>query len=115
METHSAKLKQSSNNSVSSDEIHGKKIGVSEAAYDESIFARKISERELSRLEKWQDLKIFDQWARFDQNRSSFIYYDGPPFATGTPHYGHIVPHTLKDIFPKYQHMQGFNTPSRFG
>jgi len=47
--------------------------------------------------------------------RPAFVFYDGPPFATGLPHYGHILPGTIKDIVPRYQSMRGFAVERRFG
>ena len=44
-----------------------------------------------------------------------FVFYDGPPFATGLPHFGHFVPGTLKDIIPRYQTMRGKKVERRFG
>jgi isoleucyl-tRNA synthetase len=44
-----------------------------------------------------------------------YIFYDGPPFATGLPHYGHLVASTLKDIVPRYWTMRGYRVERRFG
>ncbi|MDR0718583.1 MAG: isoleucine--tRNA ligase [Treponema sp.] len=44
-----------------------------------------------------------------------FVFYDGPPFATGLPHFGHFVPSTIKDIIPRYQTMKGKKVERRFG
>ena len=44
-----------------------------------------------------------------------FVFYDGPPFATGLPHYGHLVASTLKDIVPRYWTMRGYQVERRFG
>ena len=43
-----------------------------------------------------------------------FTYFDGPPFATGLPHYGHIVASILKDVFPGYKSMMGFYFPRKW-
>ena len=45
----------------------------------------------------------------------AFAFNDGPPFATGLPHYGHLLPGTIKDIVPRYQSMCGFAVERRFG
>jgi isoleucyl-tRNA synthetase len=45
----------------------------------------------------------------------SYVFFDGPPFATGLPHYGHILPGTIKDIVPRYQSMKGHAVERRFG
>ena len=52
-----------------------------------------------------------------DRNRDKrdFVFYDGPPFATGLPHYGHLLAGTIKDIVPRYQTMRGFHVERRFG
>jgi isoleucyl-tRNA synthetase len=47
--------------------------------------------------------------------RRSYVFFDGPPFATGLPHYGHILPGTIKDIVPRYQSMKGHAVQRRFG
>jgi len=44
-----------------------------------------------------------------------FVFYDGPPFATGLPHFGHFVPNTIKDIIPRYKTMKGYKVERRFG
>jgi isoleucyl-tRNA synthetase len=53
--------------------------------------------------------------ARGEGDRPSYAFYDGPPFATGLPHYGHLLPGTIKDIVPRYQSMCGFAVERRFG
>jgi isoleucyl-tRNA synthetase len=45
----------------------------------------------------------------------AFVFFDGPPFATGLPHYGHLLAGTIKDIVPRYQTMRGFAVERRFG
>jgi len=44
-----------------------------------------------------------------------FSFYDGPPFATGLPHYGHLLAGTIKDVIPRYQTMRGKYVERRFG
>lgn len=72
-------------------------------------------EREERILAFWQSQDIFEK--SVDQNRSNpvFSVYDGPPFATGLPHYGHILAGTIKDVIPRYKTMQGYFVPRRFG
>lgn len=66
-------------------------------------------------LKFWQDQKIFQ--ASLDQTRNGkpYIFYDGPPFATGLPHHGHLVGSTLKDIVPRFFTMKGYFVDRRFG
>ncbi len=49
------------------------------------------------------------------QDERVFVFYDGPPFATGLPHFGHFVPNTVKDVIPRYQTMKGRYVERRFG
>lgn len=44
-----------------------------------------------------------------------YTFYDGPPFATGLPHYGHILAGTIKDIVTRYAHQSGYYVERRFG
>jgi isoleucyl-tRNA synthetase len=53
--------------------------------------------------------------ATVPQNSGEFIFYDGPPFATGQPHYGHILPGTIKDVIPRYKTMRGFHVRRQWG
>ncbi|KAF3446531.1 hypothetical protein FNV43_RR11711 [Rhamnella rubrinervis] len=55
-----------------------------------------------------------DDLARTKDN-PEYIFYDGPPFATGLPHYGHILAGTIKDIVTRYQSMTGHHVTRRFG
>ena len=50
-----------------------------------------------------------------DQRPETFSFYDGPPFATGLPHYGHLLPGTIKDVIPRYRTMRGDFVERRFG
>ncbi len=55
------------------------------------------------------------QGGAFDLRPSTFTFYDGPPFATGLPHYGHLLAGTIKDVIPRYQTMKGKYVERRFG
>lgn len=72
-------------------------------------------ENENSVLEFWKERKIFERSLEQTKDNPHYLFYDGPPFATGTPHYGHILVGTLKDIVPRYQTMKGFHVERRFG
>ena len=73
-----------------------------------------IAEREEDILKIWKEENLFQNIIKRNSNQK-FIFYDGPPFATGLPHYGHIVASTIKDIIPRYQQMMGYDVPRRFG
>jgi len=66
-------------------------------------------------LAYWQQEKVFEQSLEASKDKPPYIFYDGPPFATGLPHHGHLVGSTLKDIIPRYYTMKGFYVQRRFG
>ncbi|NIZ19600.1 isoleucine--tRNA ligase [Entomospira culicis] len=70
---------------------------------------------EESILAFWQAEQIFARSLEQTKTGKPFIQYDGPPFATGLPHYGHLIQSALKDTFPRYKTMQGFHVERRFG
>jgi isoleucyl-tRNA synthetase len=70
-------------------------------------------EEEVLRL--WRDIDAFHESNRRRLGGSAFVFYDGPPFATGTPHYGHLLASTIKDIVPRYWNMRGHPVERRFG
>lgn len=71
--------------------------------------------REAEILRFWQENRIFEKTLQKAAPRGDFVFYDGPPFATGLPHYGHILQSILKDAVPRYRTMQGFRVPRRWG
>ncbi len=78
-----------------------------------------IAKREEEILKFWQENKIFEQSLEKSlisgSTKGSFTFYDGPPFATGLPHYGHLTAGTIKDVIPRYKTMQGFYVRRRWG
>ena len=67
---------------------------------------------------------VLAYWATNDTFRKSianregcdeWVFYDGPPFANGLPHYGHLLTGYAKDLFPRYQTMRGKQVHRRFG
>ena len=74
-----------------------------------------FSEAERSILSFWQDGGIFDKSLVKDSPKGDYVFYDGPPFATGTPHYGHIVASVMKDVVPRYQTMRGYHVERKWG
>lgn len=66
-------------------------------------------------LEFWQKHKIFEKSIQQRDGCEEYVFYDGPPFATGLPHFGHFVPGTIKDIIPRYKAMRGKKVERRFG
>jgi isoleucyl-tRNA synthetase len=74
-----------------------------------------FSEAEKNILKFWQEKDIFKKTLEKTKKGKNYIFYDGPPFATGLPHHGHIVASTLKDVVPRYFTMKGFYVDRRFG
>ncbi len=70
------------------------------------------------------EVEVLNYWDRDDTFRASieqrdgadeYVFYDGPPFANGLPHYGHLLTGYVKDIVPRYQTMRGYKVERRFG
>lgn len=73
-----------------------------------------IASREEEILAFWQENKIFEK-SQEKLATEEFVFYDGPPFATGLPHYGHILASTIKDAIPRFQTMKGKRVRRRWG
>jgi isoleucyl-tRNA synthetase len=84
-----------------------------EAAPQTENFSFSQAERNI--LNFWQEKEIFKKSLEKTKKGKNYIFYDGPPFATGLPHHGHIVASTLKDVVPRYFTMKGFYVDRRFG
>ena len=63
----------------------------------------------------WQKSRAFERSIEQRSDEERYVFYDGPPFATGLPHYGHLVASTLKDVIPRYWAMRGKKVERRFG
>ncbi len=66
-------------------------------------------------LKFWEKNDVFKKSLSQREGADEFVFYDGPPFATGLPHFGHFIPSTIKDIIPRYQTMKGKYVSRRFG
>ena len=71
-------------------------------------------------LKKWAEDRTFEASIAQRQGRTGggsneYVFYDGPPFANGLPHYGHLATGFVKDIVPRYQTMRGNHVERRFG
>jgi isoleucyl-tRNA synthetase len=74
-----------------------------------------IPETEKRVIAFWEQEKIFEKSLERTKNGIPYTFYDGPPFATGLPHYGHILASTIKDLIPRYQTMKGHFVRRRWG
>lgn len=63
----------------------------------------------------WKKKGIFERSIAERPEKKSYVFYDGPPFATGLPHYGHLLQSAIKDAVPRYWTMKGYRVPRRWG
>ncbi len=70
---------------------------------------------EESILDFWKREAVFERSVSNREGCEEFVFYDGPPFATGLPHFGNFVPGIIKDVIPRYQTMRGKQVERRFG
>lgn len=75
----------------------------------------KFPEMEKEVLKFWEENKIFEKSLENRKDAPIFSFYDGPPFASGSPHYGHIVGSTMKDAVPRFWTMKGYKVPRKWG
>lgn len=74
-----------------------------------------IAKREEEVLAKWQEEKTFEASVEKDAPNGEYTFYDGPPFATGTPHHGHLLQSFVKDAVPRYWTMRGYRVKRQWG
>lgn len=74
-----------------------------------------LAKQEEKIIDFWKKEKILEKSIRQGETLPPFSFYDGPPFATGLPHYGHLLVGTIKDLVLRYKAMQGFQVSRRFG
>ena len=63
----------------------------------------------------WNEHNIFQKSINNNKNNKSFVFYDGPPFATGLPHYGHVIGSFIKDTIGRWATINGYHVPRRAG
>src|SRR6187399_2296416 len=81
----------------------------------EEVPNQSFSEREEEVLKWWNEAGIFESSLENRKGGKQFSFYDGPPFATGLPHYGHLLAGTIKDVVPRFWTMKGYHAIRRFG
>ncbi len=72
-----------------------------------------VQEEEILRF--WEAHKVFEASIEGRSVDRPFVFYDGPPFASGLPHYGHLLASIIKDVVPRYWTMRGYRVERRFG
>ncbi len=76
---------------------------------------RDFPKEERKILDFWEKHNIFEKSIQEREGGEIFSFFDGPPFATGLPHYGHILVTTIKDAVLRFKTMQGYKVPRRVG
>ncbi len=66
-------------------------------------------------LHFWGEANIFQKSLDKESPEGDYVFYDGPPFATGTPHYGHLIGSIMKDVIPRYKTMNGYHVERKWG
>ena len=92
------------------------KPGVFEAVRSELDFPRD----EANILSFWKENAIFKKTLRAETratgpSKGVWVFYEGPPTANGMPHNGHVLTRAVKDIFPRYKTMRGYDVPRKAG
>jgi isoleucyl-tRNA synthetase len=89
----------------------GEELHPEEVHKPKSAFA----EREEKTLEFWNKERIFEKSLTKEAPKGEFVFYDGPPFANGLPHYGHLLASSIKDAIPRYRTMRGYRVRRQWG
>lgn len=63
----------------------------------------------------WEEAKVFQRSQEQAVGRPTWVFYEGPPTANGTPHNGHVLTRVMKDVFPRFRSMQGYDVPRKAG
>src|SRR3984957_17255983 len=91
-----------------------------EAKEEPKVATKEIAKSDTVRREEdvlafWQKEKIFEQSLAKTAPKGDYVFYDGPPFATGLPHIGSLLSSIIKDVVPRYKTMQGYRVPRVWG
>src|SRR2546421_11357240 len=71
----------------------------------------KLVASEPRRLECWKEMRLYEKLMAARAHAPKWVLHDGPPFANGDIHIGHLINKTLKDVFIRFKSMQGFQSP----
>ncbi len=74
-----------------------------------------VARKEEATLAVWKAGRFFERSVEKDAPKGEYVFYDGPPFANGLPHYGHILSSAIKDMVPRYKTMQGYRVRRVWG
>ena len=90
-------------------------VTIGRMSEEKKVEKSEVALREEGILAFWNERDIFKKSLEREALKGDYVFYDGPPFATGLPHYGHIVASVIKDVVPRYFTMQGYHVPRVWG
>ncbi|MDE0803471.1 MAG: isoleucine--tRNA ligase [Acidimicrobiales bacterium] len=90
-------------------------VAADEGAYPDVEPNPSFPDLERAVIQRWEADKTFERSVDQRAGAEEFVFYDGPPFANGQPHYGHLLTGFVKDAIPRYQTMRGKRVERRFG
>ena len=70
-----------------------------------------LPKKEPKYVQRWQDNNMYEKVIQQNEGKDSFVFHDGPPYANGNMHMGHMLNKVIKDVICRYKNMQGFYTP----
>lgn len=88
---------------------------ISQSAFPKTTPRADFPDLDARILAFWESIDAFPTSVQLRADAPEYTFYDGPPFATGSPHYGHILQGVVKDIVPRYWTMRGYRVERRFG
>lgn len=91
------------------------KKDTTEPSVSQTVEKSDAAKREEAMLAFWDEHDIFHKSLKKESPNGDFVFYDGPPFATGLPHYGHILAGTIKDVIPRFRTMNGYHVDRKWG
>ncbi|MGA7281498.1 MAG: isoleucine--tRNA ligase [Acidimicrobiia bacterium] len=87
----------------------------SEATFSRALPSVHFPTLESGILGLWREIDAFGESVRRRPSDNEYVFYDGPPFPTGSPHYGNLLAGVIKDVVPRYWTMRGYRVERRFG
>lgn len=82
---------------------------------EDKVLKSETAKREEHIVTFWKERQIFEKSLKKDAPKGEYVFYDGPPFATGLPHHGSLLSSIIKDVIPRYKTMRGYHVPRRWG
>lgn len=70
-----------------------------------------LPKKEPAYVQRWQDSSMYEKVVKQNEGKDAFVFHDGPPYANGNMHIGHMMNKVIKDVICRYKNMEGFYTP----